>query len=99
MERTPSASSRACAPPVGCTSATCTGRSRTGSSSSTKAECFFFVADWHALTTNYQDTAGCRRQREMFVDWLAAGLDPERCTLFVQSAGASSTPSSFCCSA
>ncbi len=48
--------------------------------------CYFFSADWHALTTNYHDTAVVRRaEREMFVDFLAAGIDPERSTLFVQS--------------
>ncbi len=51
-----------------------------------KAECFFFVADWHALTTNYTDTSSLLADgREMVVDWLAAGLDPGRCTFFVQS--------------
>src|SRR3954471_11004839 len=53
---------------------------------SRKAECFFFSADWHALTSEYKDTSGiAQAQREMFADWVAAGLDPERCTLFVQS--------------
>jgi tryptophanyl-tRNA synthetase len=48
--------------------------------------CYFFSADWHALTTNYHDTAVIKRaEREMFVDFLAAGIDPERSTLFVQS--------------
>jgi tryptophanyl-tRNA synthetase len=52
-----------------------------------EAECFFFVADWHALTTGWQDTAGIRAStREMVLDWLAAGLDPARVVLFVQSA-------------
>ncbi|MGD9765145.1 MAG: tryptophan--tRNA ligase [Candidatus Binatia bacterium] len=52
-----------------------------------EAECFFFVADWHALTTGWQDTASIRPStREMVLDWLAAGLDPERVVLFVQSA-------------
>ena len=51
-----------------------------------KAECFFFSADWHALTSEYKDTAKvAEAQREMFADWIAAGLDPERCTLFIQS--------------
>ncbi len=50
-------------------------------------ECFFFSADWHALTTGYAATAAIRAdEREMFVDMLAAGLDPARATLFVQSA-------------
>ena len=53
---------------------------------SQKAECFYFSADWHALTSEYQDTSGiAQAQREMFADWIAAGLDPERCTLFIQS--------------
>jgi len=49
-------------------------------------ECFFFSADWHALTTDYKDPSRIAQlQREMFIDWVAAGLDPQRCTLFVQS--------------
>ncbi|MBX3027450.1 tryptophan--tRNA ligase [bacterium] len=52
-----------------------------------EGECFFFVADWHALTTGWQDPSGVRDStREMVLDWLAAGLDPERVVLFVQSA-------------
>ncbi len=51
-----------------------------------EAECYFFSADWHALTTNYHDTAIIKSsEREMFVDFIAAGVDPQRCTLFVQS--------------
>ena len=51
-----------------------------------EAECFFFSADWHALTTQYHDTAIIKpSEREMFVDFLAAGIDPQRATLFVQS--------------
>ncbi len=50
-------------------------------------ECFFFVADWHALTSDYADTSQVARNTiEIGTDWLAAGLDPERCTMFVQSA-------------
>ena len=50
-------------------------------------ECFFFIADWHALTTDYADPAGIPENvKAMAVDWLAAGLDPEKCTIFVQSA-------------
>src|SRR3954462_2500018 len=53
---------------------------------SRKAECFFFSADWHALTSEYRDTSKvAEAQREMFADWVAAGLDPGRRTLFVQS--------------
>ncbi len=48
--------------------------------------CFFFVADWHALTTAYDevDVIG-KSVWDMLIDWLAAGLDPERSTIFVQS--------------
>ncbi len=50
-------------------------------------DCFFFVADWHALTTSYEDPAGIPEATwEMLLDWLAVGIDPERATLFVQSA-------------
>ena len=49
-------------------------------------DCFFAICDWHALTSEYGDTAPLRDHvLGMAVDWLAAGLDPERCTLFVQS--------------
>jgi tryptophanyl-tRNA synthetase len=49
-------------------------------------ECFFFVADWHALTTDYADTSKVKQNSfEVLLDLLAAGLDPERCTLFIQS--------------
>src|SRR5205814_10707091 len=53
---------------------------------SARAECYFFSADWHALTTHYKDPSGIRAsERDMFADWIAAGLDPERCTFFRQS--------------
>jgi len=49
-------------------------------------ECFFFVADWHALTTGYEDTKQLPKFiHEMLIDWLAAGLNPGVATLFVQS--------------
>jgi tryptophanyl-tRNA synthetase len=49
-------------------------------------ECFFFVADWHALTTDYADTSRVKENSvEVLLDWLAAGLDPERSTMFIQS--------------
>jgi tryptophanyl-tRNA synthetase len=49
-------------------------------------ECYFFVADWHALTTGYEDTKQLPKFiQEMLIDWLAAGLNPGVCTLFVQS--------------
>jgi tryptophanyl-tRNA synthetase len=50
-------------------------------------ECFFFVADWHALTTDYDRTEGLTTNVvEMVTDWLASGVDPARATVFVQSA-------------
>ena len=49
-------------------------------------ECFFFAADWHSLTTEYANTAEIRdNTREMVLDWLAFGIDPERSTIFQQS--------------
>jgi len=49
--------------------------------------CFFFVADWHALTTDYSSPQGIRQSsREMVMDWLSVGLDPKQCVLFRQSA-------------
>jgi len=49
-------------------------------------EAFFFVADWHALTTGYEDTSQLQvHVREMVIDWLAAGIDPAVATVFVQS--------------
>jgi tryptophanyl-tRNA synthetase len=49
-------------------------------------ECYFFIADWHALTTDYPDPSQMRQNTmDVALDWLAAGLDPGKCTLFVQS--------------
>jgi len=49
-------------------------------------DCFFFVADWHALTSDYADTSRVREYTlDLAIDWLACGLDPGRATLFVQS--------------
>jgi tryptophanyl-tRNA synthetase len=51
-----------------------------------KSRCFFFVADWHALTTDYASPAGIRENTlAMILDWLAVGLDPERSVIFRQS--------------
>ncbi len=51
-----------------------------------KYECFFFVADWHALTTGYEDTSRLPEYvHQMVIDWLAAGLNPGVATIFVQS--------------
>jgi tryptophanyl-tRNA synthetase len=63
------------------------GAVRTWVSLQGRAECFYFVADWHALTTGYENTGGIRSStHEMLIDWLAAGLDPAKAVLFVQSA-------------
>lgn len=49
-------------------------------------DCYFFIADWHALSSNYADTSRLKEfVREMLIDWLAAGIDPARSTVFVQS--------------
>ena len=49
-------------------------------------DCFFFVADWHALTTHYETPDNISQHVEdLAIDWLAAGLDPEKATIFVQS--------------
>ena len=48
--------------------------------------CLFFVADWHALTTQYDDPHGIEKATwDMVIDWLAAGVDPAKATLFIQS--------------
>ncbi len=50
-------------------------------------ECYFFIADYHALTTDYANTENlARNTEEVALDWLGAGLDPEQCVLFLQSA-------------
>ena len=49
-------------------------------------DCFYFVADWHALTTHYEERGVMERfVYDMVIDWLAAGIDPERATIFIQS--------------
>ncbi|WP_447974068.1 tryptophan--tRNA ligase [Nitrospira sp. Kam-Ns4a] len=49
-------------------------------------DCYFCVADWHALTTSYEDTGRIKDYtRTVLTDWLAAGLDPNRSTIFIQS--------------
>ncbi len=49
-------------------------------------ECFFFVADWHALTTHYEDSSSVAENTlQVAADWLAVGLDPAKSTLFIQS--------------
>jgi tryptophanyl-tRNA synthetase len=52
-----------------------------------KYDCFYFVADWHAFTSEYSSTEEIKENIiNMVIDWLAAGLDPQKSTLFVQSA-------------
>jgi tryptophanyl-tRNA synthetase len=49
-------------------------------------DCFYFIADWHALTTDYADTSNIKQSSlEVIIDYLASGLDPERSVLFIQS--------------
>lgn len=49
-------------------------------------DCYFFIADWHALTTGYEDTSEIIKNiDELLIDYISAGLDPEKCTIFVQS--------------
>ena len=49
-------------------------------------DCFFFIADWHALTSDYEDPSAIRTYtRDVLIDWLSVGLSPDKSTLFVQS--------------
>jgi len=49
-------------------------------------DCYFFIADWHALTSDYEDPGAIPSfSRQMMIDWLSVGLSPEKSTLFVQS--------------
>jgi len=49
-------------------------------------DCYFFIADWHALTTGYEDTSAYKENiDEVVMDLYAAGLDPEKCNIFLQS--------------
>jgi len=49
-------------------------------------DCFFFIADWHALTSDYENTGHISKYvRNMIMDWLSAGLSPDKSTLFIQS--------------
>ncbi len=51
-----------------------------------KYDCFYFIADWHALTSDYEDPSPIAGHiRDMIIDWLSAGLSPDQSTLFVQS--------------
>ena len=49
-------------------------------------DCYYFVADWHALTTGYADPSALKEStQDILLNFLAAGLDPEKCTIFLQS--------------
>jgi tryptophanyl-tRNA synthetase len=49
-------------------------------------DCYYFVADWHALTTGYADPSQIKEStKDLLINFLAAGLDPEKCTIFIQS--------------
>ncbi|NLA90101.1 MAG: tryptophan--tRNA ligase, partial [Synergistaceae bacterium] len=49
-------------------------------------ECFYSVVDWHALMSDYADSSRLGSNcREVLIDWLSEGLDPEKCIIFVQS--------------
>jgi tryptophanyl-tRNA synthetase len=51
-----------------------------------KYDCYYFIADWHALTTGYADPSPIKEStKDLLINFLSAGLDPERCTIFVQS--------------
>lgn len=51
-----------------------------------KYDCYYFVADWHALTTMYTDPSSIREStKDILINFLAAGLNPEKCTIFLQS--------------
>ena len=80
------ASCQACGRPAACTSAISSARSATGCRCRTQYDCFYFVADWHALTSDFADTSQLTAYAyENVADWIGAGLDPEKSTFFVQS--------------
>ena len=48
--------------------------------------CYYFVADWHALTTGYEDTSDYKKNiTEILADWISCGLDPKKSVFFLQS--------------
>ncbi len=62
-------------------------------------ECYFFVADWHALSTNYADTSRIREfSRELLIDWLAAGIDPSNVPRYSSSLASRNMPCCICSS-
>ncbi len=51
-----------------------------------KYDCYYFIADWHSLTTGYAETSSIKEStNDLLINFLAAGLDPEKCTIFIQS--------------
>jgi len=51
-----------------------------------KYDCYYFIADWHSLTTGYADPSSIKEStKDLLINFLAAGLDPEKCTIFIQS--------------
>ena len=51
-----------------------------------KYDCFYFIADWHALTTGYTNPSGIKEStQDLLINYLASGLDPDKCTIFLQS--------------
>jgi tryptophanyl-tRNA synthetase len=61
-------------------------------------DCFYFVADWHALTSEYANTSELAgNATDNLADWIAAGIDPEKSTIFIQSLVPSTPSSTFCC--
>lgn len=51
-----------------------------------KYDCYYFIADWHSLTTGYTETSSIKEStNDLLINFLAAGLDPEKCTIFIQS--------------
>ena len=80
------ASCPACGRPDNCTSVIWSALSATGCRCRTQYDCFYFVADWHALTSDFADTSRLTSYAyENVADWIGAGLDPEKSTLFIQS--------------
>ena len=80
------ASSPACGRPAACTSAIWSARSATGCRCRQQYDCFYFVADWHALTSDFADTSQLTTYAyDNVADWIGAGLDPEKSTFFIQS--------------
>ncbi len=77
---------RGCARRDDSTSGTWWARSTTGSRCRRDYDCYYFVADWHALTSDYADTSDLvANALDNVADWIGCGIDPERSTIFVQS--------------